>query len=91
MYHNRISNLSTQIQRVIMMKANSLTNLNEAFLIQTNWFLIHLLISGKVLEKFVLNNIREFPDLNENDLSAADIAGTTLKKLLDNVEKTSNH
>ena len=37
------------------------------------------------------SNIGEFPDLNENDLSAADIAETTLKKLLDDVEKTSEH
>ena len=36
--------------------------------------------SEKVTEYFVLNNIGEFPDLNENDLSAADIAETTLKK-----------
>ena len=32
----------TQIQRVIMMIVNSLRNLNKAFLIQKNWFLIHL-------------------------------------------------
>ena len=30
------------IQRKIMMNVNSLTNLNKAFLIQKNWFLIHL-------------------------------------------------
>ena len=29
--------------------------------------------------------------MKENDLSAADIAETTLKKLLDDVEKTSEH
>ena len=48
-------------------------------------------MSEKVTEKFVLRNIGEFPDLNENDLSAADIAETTLKKLLDDVEKTREH
>ena len=47
--------------------------------------------SEKVTEYFVLSNIGEFPDLNENDLSAADIGETTLKKLLDDVEKTSKH
>ena len=47
--------------------------------------------SEKVTENFVLSNIGEFLDLNENDLSAADIAETTLKKLLDDVEKTSEH
>ena len=47
--------------------------------------------SEKVTGNFVLSNIGEFPDLNENDLSAADIAETTLKKLLDDVEKTSEH
>ena len=46
--------------------------------------------SEKVTENFVLSNIGEFPDLNENDLSAADIAETTLKKLLDAVEKLAN-
>ena len=30
------------VQRKIMMNVNSLTNLNKAFLIQKNWFLIHL-------------------------------------------------
>ena len=45
----------------------------------------------KVTENFVLSNIGEFPDLNKNDVSAADIAETTLKKLLDDVEKTSKH
>ena len=43
------------------------------------------------MENFVLRNIGEFPDLNENNLSAADIAKTTLKKSLDDVEKTSEH
>ena len=47
--------------------------------------------SEKVTENFVLSNIGEFLDLNENDLSAADIAETTLMKLLDDVEKTSEH
>ena len=47
--------------------------------------------SEKVMENFVLSNIGEFPDLNENNLSAADIVETTLKKLLDDVEKTSEH
>ena len=47
------------------------------------------LASEKVTENFVPSNIGEFRDLNENDLSAADIAETTLKKLLDDVEKTS--
>ena len=47
--------------------------------------------SEKVTENFVLSNIGEFPDLNENDLSAADIAETTFKKLLDDVEKTSEY
>ena len=47
--------------------------------------------SEKVTGNFVLSNIGEFHDLNENDLSAADIAETTLKKLLDDVEKTSEH
>ena len=47
--------------------------------------------SEKVTGNFVLSNIGEFPDLNENDLSAADIGETTLKKLLDDVEKTSKH
>ena len=42
MYHSRISNISTQIQRVKMMNVISLMNLNKAFLIQKNWFLIHL-------------------------------------------------
>ena len=42
-------------------------------------------------ENFVFSNIGDFPDLNENDLPAADIAETTLKKLLDAVEKTSEH
>ena len=46
--------------------------------------------SEKVTGNFVLSNIGEFPDLNENDLSAADIAETTLKKLLDDVEKLAN-
>ena len=46
--------------------------------------------SEKVTGNFVLSNIGEFPDLNENDLSAADIAETTLKKLLDAVEKLAN-
>ena len=46
--------------------------------------------SEKVTENFVLSNIGEFLDLNENDLSAADIAETTLKKLLDAVEKLAN-
>ena len=46
--------------------------------------------SEKVTENFVLSNIGEFLDLNENDLSAADIAETTLKKLLDDVEKLAN-
>ena len=41
MYHRRILNVSTQIERVIMMNVKSLTNLNKAFLIQKNWFLIH--------------------------------------------------
>ena len=45
----------------------------------------------KVTENFVLSNVGEFLDLNENDLSAADIAETTLKKLLDDAEKTSEH
>ena len=43
------------------------------------------------MENFVLSNIGEFPDLNENDVLAADIAETTLKKLLGDVEKTSEH
>ena len=47
--------------------------------------------SEKVTENFVLSNIGEFPDLNKNDLSAADIAKTTLKKILDDVEKTSEY
>ena len=47
--------------------------------------------SEKVMENFVLSNIGEFPDLNENDVLAADIAETTLKKLLGDVEKTSEH
>ena len=47
--------------------------------------------SEKVSENFVLSNIEEFSDLNEKDLSAADISETTLKKLLDDVEKTSEH
>ena len=47
--------------------------------------------SEKVTENFVLSNIGEFLDLNENDLSVADIAETTLMKLLDDVEKTSEH
>ena len=42
-------------------------------------------MSDKLTEYFVLSNIGEFPDLNENDLSAADIGETTLKKLLDDV------
>ena len=49
------------------------------------------LASEKVTENFAPSNIGEFRDLNENDLSAADIAETTLKKLLDDVEKTSNN
>ena len=47
--------------------------------------------SEKVTEKFVLSNIGKFPDLNEDDLSAAYIVETTLKKLFDDVEKTSEH
>ena len=34
------------------------------------------------MENFVLSTIGEFPNLNENDLPAADIAETTLMKLL---------
>ena len=47
--------------------------------------------SEKVTEHFVYNNIGEFADLNENYLSAVDIAETTLKKLLDDVYETSKH
>ena len=47
--------------------------------------------SEKVTENFVYNNIGEFADLNENYLSAVDIAETTLKKLLDDVYETSEH
>ena len=47
--------------------------------------------SEKVTENFVYNNIGEFADLNENYLSAVDIAETTLKKLLDDVYETSKH
>ena len=52
---------------------------------------LDLFTSEKVTKNFVLSNIGEFPDLNENDFSAADIAETILKKLLDDVEKTSEH
>ena len=47
--------------------------------------------SEKVTENFVLSNIKAFSDLNEKDLSATDIGETTLKKLLGDVEKTSEH
>ena len=47
--------------------------------------------SEKVTENFVLSNIEAFSDLNEKDLSATDIGETTLKKLLGDVEKTSEH
>ena len=47
--------------------------------------------SEKVTENFVYNNIGEFADLNENYLSAVDIAETTLKKLLDDVYEISKH
>ena len=47
--------------------------------------------SEKVTGNFVLSNIEAFSDLNEKDLSATDIGETTLKKLLGDVEKTSEH
>ena len=47
--------------------------------------------SKKVRENSVLSNTGEFPDLNENGFSAVDIAETTLRKLLENVEKTIKH
>ena len=47
--------------------------------------------SEKVTENFVLSNIEAFSDLNEKDLSVTDIGETTLKKLLGDVEKTSEH
>ena len=90
MYHSRISNVSTQTQSVAIINVNSLTNLNNVFLIQKNWFLIRLR-NENVTKNFVPTNIGQFPDLNENDLPAVDIAKTTLKKLLDNVEETSKH
>ena len=52
---------------------------------------LHSYTSQKVLENFVLSNIGQFLDLNEIDLPPADIAETTLNKLLDDVEKTSEH
>ena len=58
-----------------------------------NWeqLVLDSITSEKVTENFVLSNIEAFSDLNEKDLSAADIGETTLKKLLDDVEKTSEH
>ena len=47
--------------------------------------------SEEVTKNFVLSKIREFPDLNKNDLSATVIAEFTLNKLLADVEKTSKH
>ena len=47
--------------------------------------------SEEVTKNVVLSKIREFPDLNKNDLSTAVIAEFTLNKLLDDVEKTSKH
>ena len=52
---------------------------------------LHSYTSQKVLENFVLSNIGPFLDLNEIDLPPADIAETTLNKLLDDVEKSSEH
>ena len=49
------------------------------------------LMNTKVTKNYVFSNIGEFPDLNENDLSTADIAETTLKKLWGDVEKISKH
>ena len=57
----------------------------------TEELVLHSYTSQKVLENFVLSNIGQFLDLNEIDLPPADIAETTLNKLLDDVEKTSEH
>ena len=89
MYHSRISNVSTQTQSVAIINVNSLNNLNNAFLIQKNWFLIRLR-NDNVTKNFVPTNIGQFPDLNENDLSAVDIAKTTLKKYQTMLKKLAN-
>ena len=57
----------------------------------TEELVLHSYTSQKVLENFVLSNIGQFLDLNEIDLPPADIAESTLNKLLDDVEKTSEH
>ena len=72
------------------MNLNSLMNFKQS-LSNSEELVLDSFTSEKVTENFVLSNIGEFPELNENDLSTADIAETTLKKLLNAVEKTSEH
>ena len=73
-----------------MMNVNSLTKLKQS-LPNSEEMVLDSFTTEKVMENFVLSNIGESIDLNKNDLSAADIAETILKRLLDYVEKTSEY
>ena len=73
-----------------MMNVNSLTKLKQS-LPNSEEMVLDSFTTEKVMENFVLSNIGESLDLNKNDLSAADIAETILKRLLDYVEKTSEY
>ena len=73
-----------------MMNVNSLTKLKQS-LPNSEEMVLDSFTTEKVMENFVLSNIGESLDLNKNDLSAADIAETVLKRLLDYVEKPSEY